>query len=373
MDRRDFIRTTSAAVAAAASTTAATAALAADTTTPDAPHVASGERELRLAMPWLQNGRGFDDSARRLAQSIHDLSAGRYRITVLPGAHGIDALRAGTADLYHGSGHDFVALDPAFAYFAGMPGAAGLRPTYLNAWLTAAGGQSLWDGLAADHGFRPLLAGHAGARSSLWSRVPVAVPADITGLRIAVSGIGASVAERLGATPVAVTPSQLAARLGDATIDAVEWGGTLSAYACDLHLPAGQAGDGIMRHCLRPGLTRNGFATVLAVATDTWNAMPPSDQAMITAAVALELNTSVAEMLAVSRRLRQALSERAGAIAFTRADKEMVQATRQASAAVIAALPDTSPAAARIHASYMAFRATVPTPLRRPAASTPLA
>jgi TRAP-type mannitol/chloroaromatic compound transport system substrate-binding protein len=370
MDRRDFIKTTGVAIAAAASTTAATAA---DATPAATPYVASGTRKFRLAMPWLQNGRGFDDSARRLVQSIHDLSGGRYGITVLPGEHGIDALRAGTADLYHGSGHDFVALDPAFAYFAGMPGSAGLRPTYLNAWLMAAGGQSLWDGLAADHGFKPLLAGHAGARSSLWSRVPVAVPADIRGLRIAVSGIGASVAERLGATPVAVAPSQLAVRLRGGSIDAVEWGGTLSAYACDLHLPADRAGDGASHHCLRPGLTRNGFATVLAVANDTWNGMPPSAQALITAAAALELNTSVAEMLAASRRLRQSLSERTGAITFARADKEIVQATRQAAAAVIAALPDAGPAAARVHASYMAFRATVPKPLRRPAASTPLA
>lgn len=357
MDRRDFIKHTGVAVAAAVGTTATTAAATAEQ--PTAPQIAKGRRELRLAMPWLHNGRGGDDSAHRLAQSIADLSAGRIRVTPLTGRHGLEALRDDTADLYHGSGHDLVALDPAFAYFAGLPGSDGLRPTYLNAWLMGAGAQSLWDDLGAAHGLKPLLAGHSGARSSLWSTRPIATPSDLKGLRTAVAGLGAEVAERLGAIPVDVAAADLATALGDGRIDAVEGGGTISAYAGDLHVAG--------RHCLRPGLTRNGGTVVLAIAAPVWSDLAPADQAIIQAAAALELNASVAETLAVSRRLREALTARDPGVTFARTDKAIVDAAQHASAAVVAGLADASPAATRINVSYQAFRAGLPAPRRRSA------
>jgi len=355
MDRRDFIKHTGVAVAAAVGTTA-TAATGAPLQMAQ-PHVHTGTRELRLAMPWTQNGRGGDDSARRLAQSIADLSQGRIRVTPLAGQHGLETLRDGAADLYHGSGHDFVALDPVFAYFAGLPGNDGLRPTFLNAWLMAAGGQGLWDDLGAMHGLKPLLAGHTGARSSLWSARPIATASELRGLRIAVAGLGAPVAERLGATAMTLATPDLAAALRDGRIDAVEGGGTISGYASDLHLAG--------RHCLRPGLTRNGTTMVLAVAAPLWAELSPADQIVIQAATALELNTATAETLAVSRRLREALAGHDPSVTFARADRDFAEATRHASAAVVAALARSSPVAARVNASYVAFRAGLPAPRRR--------
>jgi TRAP-type mannitol/chloroaromatic compound transport system substrate-binding protein len=361
MDRRDFFKQAGAAAAAVAGTAGVSASALASSQIAS-PHVASGIRELRLAMPWQQNGRGFDDSARRLAQSIGDLSQGRYRITVLPQAAGVAALASGEADLYHGSGHDFVALDAAFAHFAGLPGTSGLRPTYLNSWLAAGGGQAHWDDLAAGHGFKPMLAGHSGARSSLWSLRPIETAADVAGLRIVAPGLGARVVAKLGATPVERAPAELAHALGSGAVDAVEWGGTIASYACDLQLCAE---GGTPRYCFRPGLARNGFSSVLAVASSAWQVMAPSEQALFIAAAAHELNTSVAENLALSRQLREAFVARYTGLRFTRPPADLVEAMKRASAEVVGDLARSSRDAGRIHASYQAFRSALPSPRRR--------
>lgn len=358
MDRRDFIKHSSAAAAAASLGAGAAAANATrDVSRNAAPHVATSTQELRLCMPWTQNGRGFDDSARRLAQAIATASDGRYRIVVIPTARGLDCLNDGSADLYHGSGHDLVALDPAFAYFAGLPGGAGLRPTYLNAWLMAGGGQTLWDNLAAQHGFKPLLAGHSGARAKLWSREPVTSEnGRLDGWRIAAPGLGANVVRALGAEAITLNPADLPAALREGHVDAVEWGGTIAGYACDLHQAA--------RHCLRPGLSRGGFTSVLAVRSDLWADMQPTHQAAITFAASHELNTVVAESLSIARNLRLALTERHG-VTFTAMPAGVEASAKAAAETVVAQVAAGSPVAGRIHASYMAFRAGLPATRRR--------
>ncbi len=74
MDRRSFLKTTSAAAAAATTATAATAEILEKTTPNPAPAVAKGVKELRFAMPWSDGVTGFADQARRLAQRIEAMS-----------------------------------------------------------------------------------------------------------------------------------------------------------------------------------------------------------------------------------------------------------------------------------------------------------
>jgi TRAP-type mannitol/chloroaromatic compound transport system substrate-binding protein len=363
MDRRDFIKQTSVAAVAAAVGTGASAAAHAASASVAAPAVGQGRRELRLAMPWLQNGRGFDDSARRLAASLNVLSSGQLSVKVLPGGSGLDALTHGNADAYHGNGRDFTALDPAFAFFAGMPGKAAMRPTYLNAWLTAAGGQSLWDDLSADHGFKPFFAGHAGGRAKLWSRTAIGSLDDVRGKRIAASGMSADIVARLGATATPLDISSTADALVSGRVDAVEGGATISGYACDLHTAA--------RYCYAPGLSRSGFTSVLAIRTPVWNSLTGAQQALISAAVSQELNAVVAESLSVSHQLRLSLAERQG-ITFAPMPADVTAASLTAAAEAVSAVTSSSPRAARIYASYATFRASLPAK-RRGTSAPPLA
>lgn len=352
MDRRDFIKHSSAAAAVTIGTGAvAGSAVAGQDPGVAAPAVVPSGRALRLAMPWTQNGRGLADSAGRLTRWLEMATDGRYRIAIADARHDLSTLAAGDADLYHGSAHEFTRLDPAFGYFAGLPGPMGLRPTYLNAWLMAGAGQTLWDDLAATHGFKPLLAGHSGARAKLWSREAIREASELQGLRIAAYGLAADVVTELGAVAVDIPMADAGAALADGAIDAVEFGGTIAAYGCDLHQAA--------RFCLRPGLARNGFGSVLAIRNDIWRGLSTGDQAIFAAGAAQELNSNVAEALAASGALRAGLSERLG-IAFEKLPVGLSDAASRAAARVVAGLASTSPAAGRIHASYGAFRAGLP-------------
>jgi len=72
MDRRAFLKTTSAAAAVATTASSATAATLKQTTPNAAPAVAKGLKELRVAMPWSDSVAGFTDHSRRLAQRIEE-------------------------------------------------------------------------------------------------------------------------------------------------------------------------------------------------------------------------------------------------------------------------------------------------------------
>lgn len=351
MDRRDFIKNTSLAVAVATGGAASARAETVGDSALAVPAIQTGPRKLQMVMPWAQTGRGFDDSARRLARWLETATDGRYAISIQDRPMGLSEFVDGSGDLYHGSGQEFVALDRSFSHFAGLPGKDGLRPTYLNAWLMAGGGQPLWDELAAAHGVKPLFAGHSGARSKLWTREPIRELADVKGLRIAAMGFVADIAEHLGAVAVSVAPDRLASAFADGHIDAVEWGGTISAYGSRLTQSA--------RHCLRPGLSRNGSTTVLSVRRDVWETMTIADRAIFEAGAAHELNTVVAESFSVSLGLRQALSAQRG-IAFDVLPQDVVDASTEAAARIVAMLANHSDAAARIHASYTAFRSGLP-------------
>lgn len=364
MDRRDFIKQTGvAAVAATVGATVPAPAQSAASSAPRKPSITTGIRELRVAMPWQQNGRGFDDSARRLATNLKTLSSGRITLTFAPQSAGVDTLTNGDADAYHGSGRDFTSLNPAFAFFAGLPGKAALRPTYLNAWLTAGGGQALWDGMAAGYGFKPFFAGHSGSRAKLWSREPVAALDDLKGLRIAADGLSANVAAHLGATPVTLKADGLSDGLAGGAIDAVEWGATISGFACDLHQSA--------RYCYAPGLSRSGFTSVLAIRTAIWDALSHEDQAIIRTAVSHELNEVVAESLNASKQLRLSLAERHG-ISFQPLPADVTAASLAAAAESVAELTEANAQAGLINASYSAFRDRLPRH-RRPTIGVPLA
>ena len=350
MDRRDFIKTSTAAALGAGVVASNSAGARAQD--PAAAHVPGNSKTLRVAISWPQNGRGLDDSALRFGQTLAQMSDGRYHLE-MTSASRPQSLAAGEAEIFIGSSHDFIELDPAFAYFGGLPGPTAIRPTHLNAWLLAAGGQELWDRLAARYGFKPFLVGHSGSRGKLWSRLPVTGQADLKGLRVAAANtLAAHTIASLGAEPVTgLMPSDLALAMEAGKIDAVEWGGTLSGFACDLHLHT--------KHCLRPGLTRAGFASVLAINSKLWNTLSQGDQMLIASAAAQELNNVAAEHVGVSRNMRTALSDRFGT-EFAALPEDITKAANLAARDVVSDLANLTAQTRQSATAYDAFRATLP-------------
>jgi TRAP-type mannitol/chloroaromatic compound transport system substrate-binding protein len=344
MDRREFLKTTGSVAAAATAATAAAAQEAVGSEAIATPAIGSGIKEFELAMPWADNGRGFGDSARRLARRIEALTDGRYRIALRTGSDGHGA------DLAHGTAHQNLSRHAAFAYFAGLPGDTGLAPHDLAAWLEVGGGQTLWDDLTADAGIKPLLAGHGGASPPLWSARPVASLADLEGGRIFAPGLGPDVARALGAEPVALEPQQVAEALSSGKIGFAEWGGTLHSMAMGLHTSA--------IHATGTGLNGQGTALSLAVRLATWERLSAGDKAAFAAAAAEEFRVSLWETQAHETMIRSTLTQAHG-VRFVPFPADVSDALSRVAAATVAHIAGRDERSGRIDHSYMAFKSAV--------------
>lgn len=339
MDRRKFlISTGGVAVAAAASTAGAETANPAD----EAPGPSQSGTVLRLAMPWRDTPQGPSDSVRRLMRCFEAMSGGRCRIEM--------AASADDADVLHASPHDLFPLHPAFAYFAGLPGPAGLGAADFAHWLTVGGGQMLWDDIAAEHGWKPLLAGHLGEAPPLWSHEPITSLADLAGQPLAVDGLGAEAARALGAETLALKPDEAVRALESGSVLAVEVGGLLTSLGLGVARVA--------RHATGGGLNRNGTALALHVRLDAWERLEPQDQAILAAAAAAEFQASLAEARAHERLARQTLETSFG-ITFAPWPPRIAAALDRVAEATVAHVAGYDARAARIDHSYMAFRAAI--------------
>ncbi|AHB50394.1 hypothetical protein W911_15770 [Hyphomicrobium nitrativorans NL23] len=339
MDRRKFlISTGGVAVAAAASTAGAEAAAWISSPGP----VPEGAIVLRLAMPWKDRPQGPAESARRLAQRFQAMTGGRYHLQI--------AASAGDADLLHASPHDIAHHHPAFSYFAGLPGSAGLAASDFAHWLTVGGGQMLWDDLAADYGWKPLLAGHLGDAPPLWSRAPITRLSDIAGAPLAVAGLGADAARALGAEVQPLGPDAAIRALGDGTVHAAETGGLLTSLGLGVARVA--------KHATGHGLTGRGTALGLHVRLDVWDRIAPEDQAILAAAAEQEFHASVAEDRAHERLARQTL-ETAFGVTFAAWPADIAGALDRVAEATVAHVAGYDTRSARIDQSYMAFRSAV--------------
>ena len=347
MDRREFLRTTGAAAAttATAATAEALKPIASPQTGLAAPAVATGVVELRLAMPWPDSVSGFSDQARRLAQRIEAMSAGRYRFAFTHGiADGLGAVQRGEADIYHGSEHDHLDAHRALSYFAGLPGDRGIAPQHLLSWMLAGGGQTLWDDLAGDFGVKAMLAGHTGDRSYFLATRRIEAMSELAGQKVSVMGLARDVVRGFGLEPVSVGASHVATALSDGEILAAEWGGAIASHSLGLTNAA--------QYSTGTSVNRHGTALSLGMRRSLWDSLAAADQAMFAAAAAAEVQLALAEEEAHRRLLYpEAPPQKTWPLA-----QELTRAIGRVSDAVVAHVAGSDAHAQRINASYVAFR-----------------
>ncbi|MCL4767078.1 MAG: hypothetical protein KJZ80_12645 [Hyphomicrobiaceae bacterium] len=341
MDRRTFLKTTTAAAGSSLGLAVAAAQAAPDAETPEiaAPALARGLEALVLATPWGPDVPVLGDAAARMATRLQQVLGASYRIVQ------DHAAASSHADL------TFAMLDPdvepGLAFFAGLPGAFGLEPGRHQAWLTIGGGQMLWDDLAARRGSKPLLAGHTGARCGLWANRPLTDAADLAGGAIALPGPGRSIARALGVEPVALPPAELGAALAEGRLAAAEWGNPLAGLVLGLPQAA--------THFYRGGIHRNGVPVALEVRLSLWERLGAAERIALEGVAARELALSLAEALAHESVVEQTMA-RVPTLSISEFPVALAAAVDAATAALIDEAGSASPDAARIGASYMAFR-----------------
>ena len=332
MDRRDFLKTTGA--AAVAGGTSSAGASGTDTQVPT-PAILSGSKQLTLAS-YARDLPGSGDE--RLARRIETATEDRYRIELVSGAD---------ADLIYGGAWRHAGLHPAFAVFAGLPFSQGLDASSQLTWLAAGGGSMLWDELAAEHGFKPLVVGHTGPSPGVWSAVRLEAPSDLAGARLHAEGLAGDVLRDLGAMPAALAPEDVRGALANGRLQAAEWLGPLAAAA-----PALQP---LAQRLYRPGFNRHGLLLSLGIARPLWDGLSSADRAIFEACAAEAYQLSLTE--ARAHELIAAQVEAPGKWPVRLAwPGRMAAAFDQTTAAVVERMAATDPSARRIHDSYQAFR-----------------
>jgi TRAP-type mannitol/chloroaromatic compound transport system substrate-binding protein len=331
MDRRDFLKTTSAA-AVAAGAASATAASEAQT----APAVLSGVRQLTLASSSRDlPGSGVD----RLARRIETATDGRYRIEF--------ASAGADADLTYGGAWRHASLNRAFAFFAGLPFSQGLDAAGLQTWLAVGGGAMLWDELAAEFGFKSLVAGHTGPSVGVWAAARLEAPSDLAGGQVYVEGLAGDVLRDLGATPAMLAPEELRAALADGRLQAAEWLGPLAVAAPDL--------QPLAQRLYQPGFNRNGLLLSLGVAKRLWDGMSVADRAIFEACAAQEYHLSLTDARAHVLIASQVEAPTKWPVRLPWPSR-LAEAFDQAAADAVERIAAIDPASRRIHDSYQAFR-----------------
>jgi TRAP-type mannitol/chloroaromatic compound transport system substrate-binding protein len=344
MDRREFLKSTSAAAAAAAAATTAGQSATAAQESVASPAPVAGVRELWVAFPWPDGVAGPADQARRLTQRIATMSAGRFRFVLLPGVdNGLAAVRAGDADLYYASEHDHLGAHRALAYFAGLPGERGIRARQLSAWIEVGGGQPLWDDLAAAFGVKAMLAGHTGEHPCFIASRRISDVADLAGARVAVTGLARDVVRGLGLEPVAIPPARVADALAGGELLAAECGGAITSHALGLLRAA--------NHAVGISVNRHGSAVALGMRRSLWDKLPASDQELIAAAAAAEYELALAE----EEAHRRFLYPQPGADRTWPLRRELLRTVGRVSDAVVAHVAASDACAQRIGASHAAF------------------
>jgi TRAP-type mannitol/chloroaromatic compound transport system substrate-binding protein len=338
MDRRNFLRTTgAAAVAAGAAAAPARASEVPAENAQPAPVTRPGARLLTLASERAPEPAGFGPD--RLAHRIETATDGRYRIEI---AHD-----NADADLTYGNAWRHSKLHPAFAFFAGLPFAQGLDASAQHTWLAVGGGEMLWDELAAEHGFKPLLAGHTGASAGVWAGARLETTADFAGTNMHVAGLAADVLRALGATPVEVAPHELRSALAGGRIQAAEWLGPLAAAAPDL--------QPLAQRLYEPGFHRGGMLLSLAVRKGLWETIGAADRAIFDACAAQEYHLALADARAHALIAGQIEAPAKWPVRLAWPDT-VSDALDQALAEVVERIAASDPSARRIHDSYQAFR-----------------
>jgi TRAP-type mannitol/chloroaromatic compound transport system substrate-binding protein len=358
MDRRTFLKSTGAAAAAG------TAAVPAHAEAPATPALARGTRELVAATAWPLDTPVYGDSVVRLVRRIETATEGRYRIVpVEVSERGLTALADGAADLYHGSEHFHLDIEPALAYFAALPGPLGLDAQSHQSWLIAGGGQLLWNDLGADLGIKPLMAGHTGPAVGLWLKQRLPERDPFSGLKLNLFGLAASVLRQLGGEPLELAPADIAAALADGRLDGAEWAGPTASLGIGLHQVA--------RHVTSRSFSPAGSAYTLGIRRQLWDEFSPADRAIFEACAAEEVRTSIAEALAHRGIAWKVLAERHGVTVEYRHARQPGTFT-QAAEEAIATVAGSSPKARRIDASYRAFTEAT-RPRRRIRTNAPIA
>jgi len=311
----------------------------------------SGKMRWRMITSWPKRLPGPGMSAERVAERIGALSGCRLEISVsaagevVPALEVLDAVGSGVAEIGHTAAFYWQGKEPATAFFTTVP--FGLLPNEHVAWVDAGGGQALWDELYAPFGVKPFMAGNTGTCMGGWFRREIKSRDDVHGLKLRSLGLGGEVYRRLGAIPQTTAPGEILVALQSGLIEGAEFVGPGSDIALGLYRYA--------PFYYYPGFNKPNGTGECIVSLKAWQALDRELQAVVAHACATEASYALAEMERLNIEALAALTTQDN-VKLRSFSADLIDAARAQAKDVLADFAGKSPGAAKVHASYVAFR-----------------
>lgn len=304
-------------------------------------------RELKMVTTWPKDFPGLGDAAENTAQLIEQMSGGTLQVKVyaageLVGAFdSFDAVSGGSADMYHGADYYWTGKSRAYPYFTAVP--FGMTAIEQIAWLEYAGGQELWDELAARFNVKPFAAGNTGHQMGGWFKKEIRTLDDLRGLKIRMPGIGGEVMRRAGAASVSIPGGELYQSLQSGAIDATEWVGPWNDLAFGFYREA--------PYYYWPGFHEPGAQLSVGMNLDLWNEMTATEKSIIRNACRAANHLSIGQFQAQNGRALDILVNE-HSVQLRRMPPDILKALAEATRDVLAEISETSDIARRINDSF---------------------
>jgi len=259
MDRRTFLKTTTA--AAAASTATASTAQGLDFS--NIPSIASSRQEFTIAVPAAAH---HAEIAASLVRDIEIASHGR--IILHPTEQALPSATKISAGKYDGALGLFPELcnAPELSLFSGLPGNLSVSPSQLLTWLDAAAGNLFMDEIADEYDLKAFTVSHTGTTTGLWSDQKLTSVQAFKTANSNFTGLGRLIAA--ADRPLVHQPSD--------TKQA-----QLAEYTCDPLVAIGQIPAQNQKIWYRQSVHNQGFTLTLALSQSVWNAISVGDRLII--------------------------------------------------------------------------------------------
>ena len=316
------------------------------------PGSGSAERfDWKLVTTWPPNFPGLGTGVLKLVEMIEAASGGRLRIKVyaagelVPAFEVFDTVSSGTAEMGHGSAYYWKGKTEAAQLFTAIP--FGMTAMEMNGWMYYGGGLDLYRELYEQFNLVPFPAGNTGVQMGGWFNREINSLDDLQGLKMRIPGLGGEVLKRAGGTPVNLPGADIFTALQTGSVDATEWIGPYNDVAFGLHQAA--------RYYYYPGWQEPGPVLECTVNRDAWLSLPEDLQAIISIACSAINDQMTAEFVARNAQSLDKLRSE-GQVEIRSFPPEVLRELRRIADEVLQDLVQRDPAAARIHASFAAYR-----------------
>jgi len=315
------------------------------------PSSISGKRyDWKMVTTWPPNFPILGEACVRYAEIVREMSGGRINIQVFGGGELVppletfDTVRNGGAEMGHGAAYYWAGKIPAGQFFGSVP--FGMNAQQLTAWILTGGGMEMWEDLYKDYNLVPMLAGNTGVQMGGWFNREINSIADLKGLKMRIPGLGGKVLEKAGGSPVLLAGSEIYTGLERGVIDATEWIG-----------PSHDSQMGfqdIAKYYYSPGWHEMGTALEMIVNKEKFDSLPVDLQAILRSA-SLQVSTWVlSEMETKNAESLATLVDKG--IDIRPFPTEVLDQLRIYTEEVIAEIVAKDPVAAKVYASYDAYR-----------------